>query len=120
MGAPERHCRASSGVAFNRQRGLGFIEPLPSPRRFTGMIVSHVENYRKAWGFAEQDTVLCERCCCPAGEIHHIVYRSHGGGDEFENLIGLCVGCHRWAHGRADRAETLRKLKRWPPGWKTN
>jgi 5-methylcytosine-specific restriction endonuclease McrA len=77
-------------------------------------MAKHVGDYRDAWGFGEQDIVLCEKCCCRAGEVHHIVYRSHGGGDEFANLIGLCTSCHLWSHGRADRAEYLRRLKRWP------
>jgi len=78
----------------------------------------HVENYRAAWGFAEQDTVLCELCQRRAGEIHHIEYRSHGGTDDFRNLIACCVECHRWAHARADRVEIMRAFKRWPNGLK--
>jgi len=76
--------------------------------------MNHIDVYMRAWGFGEQDTILCERCCCRAGDIHHIVYRSHGGGDGFRNLIALCRRCHDWAHGRADRQESLKRLKRWP------
>ena len=72
--------------------------------------MSHVKNYRAAWRFAEDEPVTCERCGGLAGEIHHITYRSHGGDNEFANLIGLCVACHQWAHTRADRAEYLLKI----------
>lgn len=30
----------------------------------------------------------------PAGHVDHITPRSAGGGDEWENLQGLCVRCH--------------------------
>lgn len=39
-------------------------------------------------------------------DVHHILYRSKGGGDEAENTILLCVsrgeykGCHDRAHGK--------------------
>jgi len=26
--------------------------------------------------------------------LHHLTYRSHGGGDDGENLISLCSFCH--------------------------
>ena len=31
-------------------------------------------------------------------EVHHIIYRSNGGGDEQENLITLCSSCHYKLH----------------------
>ena len=33
-------------------------------------------------------------------EIHHIVPRSRGGGNEVENLVCLCSGCHGLVHER--------------------
>jgi 5-methylcytosine-specific restriction endonuclease McrA len=52
------------------------------------------------------------RCCAAtrtAAHAHHVLYRSHGGGDEPENLVALCAahhlhGVHRGyvrVHGRA-------------------
>ena len=53
----------------------------------------------------EQD-YRCARC----GErkplqVHHIVFKSHGGTDDRENLEGRCAACHDAIHGRVDRAE---------------
>jgi 5-methylcytosine-specific restriction endonuclease McrA len=37
-------------------------------------------------------------------EVHHKQFRSHSGHDSKENLITLCVGCHRQTHSpRLDR-----------------
>lgn len=78
---------------------------------------AHIKNYRKAWNLGEQDTVLCERCGRVGIEIHHIAYRSHGGSDEFGNLIGLCRGCHNdWAHWLGSGHEKVYAAKRWPGG----
>ena len=35
-------------------------------------------------------------------EIHHIMPRSEGGGNDPTNLITLCSACHRLAHGKED------------------
>ena len=31
-------------------------------------------------------------------EVHHIIYRSHGGSDDPENLVTLCHTCHKKLH----------------------
>jgi|DEB0MinimDraft_10_1074344.scaffolds.fasta_scaffold06521_8 5-methylcytosine-specific restriction endonuclease McrA len=39
----------------------------------------------------------CELCgffIGEQGQVHHIVFRSQGGGDEHSNLSYLCVYCH--------------------------
>lgn len=38
----------------------------------------------------------CRRASCL--QVHHIKYRSEGGGHEVENLITLCQICHERAH----------------------
>ena len=42
----------------------------------------------------------CEECeMRPGIHVHHRVFRSQGGGDEWENLQWLCGSCHDQAHG---------------------
>lgn len=43
----------------------------------------------------------CEHCMvAQATEIHHIVPREQGGGDEPENLLEVCRACHIAIHKR--------------------
>ena len=69
----------------------------------------HVKNYLKALGYsiADRDTILCERCGKTPCVIHHIVYKSQGGSDEYKNLIALCTGCHELAHKKKISKEDL-------------
>ena len=48
----------------------------------------------------ERDRFRCRGCTTGSGELHHIVFRSHGGQDTEDNLITLCRGCHDQAHGK--------------------
>lgn len=32
-------------------------------------------------------------------QVHHMQFRSHSGDDSEENLITLCVDCHKLRHG---------------------
>ncbi len=50
----------------------------------------------------ERDRGLCTcpGCSKAADHVHHIKYRSHGGGDEEENLTSLCAAHH--LHGVHD------------------
>jgi len=59
---------------------------------------AHVKNYLKHFGYGEQDIILCECCHKVATDLHHIKYKSRGGGDEVENIISLCRKCHTLAH----------------------
>jgi 5-methylcytosine-specific restriction endonuclease McrA len=47
----------------------------------------------------ERDKGLCVLCSSPATEVHHIIFRSHGGTHELNNLACLCRVCHEMAHG---------------------
>jgi len=65
----------------------------------------HVKNYLKHFGLGEQDTWYCEVCMreFPINnglEIHHIKFRSHGGGDKIENCMSLDVKHHKMAQER--------------------
>lgn len=37
-------------------------------------------------------------CGQPLGQMHHVIKRSQGGGDEPENLVPICYTCHRRIH----------------------
>jgi 5-methylcytosine-specific restriction endonuclease McrA len=52
------------------------------------------------------------RCLTPGFMIsaHHRVFRSHGGDDSLENLITLCINCHKAVHGYK------LKIISWPYG----
>ena len=62
------------------------------------MAKAHVKNYMKHFGYGEQDIILCEACHRKAIDLHHIKYKSRGGGDEVQNVIALCRKCHDLAH----------------------
>lgn len=50
----------------------------------------------------KRDGYRCALCDNPQGlQIHHIVFRSHGGSNDPANLITLCWRCHAEAHGTA-------------------
>ncbi len=65
----------------------------------------HVKVYLDYFDIGEQDNISCEVCgkigrVDKGGfDIHHILPRSHGGGNDIGNLCCLCRGCHRAAHG---------------------
>ena len=69
---------------------------------------------REALKRAVRDT--CQMCDSPHRlQIHHIKYKSQGGGDTDDNLICLCGHCHDIAHGKVRGeylpADILRKIK---------
>lgn len=47
-----------------------------------------------------RDGYACALCGDPRDlNIHHVIPRSHGGGNGHHNLICLCRYCHAAAHG---------------------
>jgi len=52
----------------------------------------------------DRDNFQCQICgdVIPVSfgrlEVHHIIYRCHGGTDELENLVTLCDLCHAVIH----------------------
>lgn len=52
----------------------------------------------KARGLTTADFIRCEYCGKQANDIHHLVFRSHGGTDDYSNLIALDRECHNRAH----------------------
>ena len=70
------------------------------PNYFGSMIAfnKEVEKFKKSKILFYQDINVkgnCPRCLNQkAKSCHHIIPRKYGGGDNKENLIWLCVGCH--------------------------
>jgi 5-methylcytosine-specific restriction endonuclease McrA len=68
----------------------------------------HIKNYFKAHGYTTADIILCEVCSAVGVDIHHIVFKSHGGSDEVSNLVALCRDCHSKAHSDKQFNESLK------------
>ncbi len=63
----------------------------------------HVKNYLKHFDLGMDDVWYCEVCRRGHNinnnlDLHHIVYRSHGGSDEVQNIICVCRHCHDLIH----------------------
>ena len=49
----------------------------------------------------ERDGWKCQSCGSRTNlQVHHLVYRSHLGADESDNLMTLCANCHRRQHDK--------------------
>lgn len=92
---------------------IGYGVPCPKPtapalvRDATRRKLASV-NKRKRHMVRKRDKDRC-RCCKHFVEVghpdlryhahvHHIVYRSQGGGNEPSNLVTLCASCHTLIH----------------------
>lgn len=64
-----------------------------------------------------RDGYVCRSCgdACPPGEadVHHLIPRAAGGGDEAANLITLCDGCHAAHHPNLQGTLARRMIERW-------
>lgn len=70
--------------------------------------------------YFERANQHCEWCDerTDSPEIHHIKPRSEGGPNDYENLIGLCPGCHRKADkGGISRTKLRSKVSRQMDSW---
>lgn len=87
------------------------------PAQFEGKLI----NFWDAGGFTEKikeevkerDNFRCRICDLVEGqlEVHHILKRLFGGGNDYYNLITLCTSCHR-AVETGDETHTKRKCYR--------
>ena len=79
---------------------------------------SHLENYFSASGLDKGEEIFCEICYCKEGkykravDIHHILPRSRGGGDKYENLIAVCRECHNDCHNHVFTREAVFEMHR--------
>ena len=71
------------------------------------------KKYLKYHKIGEQDKPLCEWCkSAYIVDIHHLVFRSQGGKDNIENLIGTCRECHEKAHRYREFNEKLKEFQK--------
>ena len=49
----------------------------------------HTKVYLKHFEYGDQDFIPCENCGKAAVDVHHLIYKSHGGTDTIENLMAL-------------------------------
>ena len=54
------------------------------------------------FGITGFEPIACESCgkvnLPSVLDVHHCVFKSQGGGNNIENLLGLCRDCHEAAH----------------------
>jgi 5-methylcytosine-specific restriction endonuclease McrA len=60
----------------------------------------HVKIFLKHYGYSalDEDFIPCLGCGKKSVDIHHLLFRSHGGTNEIDNLAPLCRRCHDQAH----------------------
>lgn len=73
-------------------------------------MVAYKKTYIDFFGYVQQDFIPCENCGSGAVDVHHITFKSQGGGNNIENLIGVCRSCHNKAHNSKEFNEKLRKI----------
>jgi len=74
--------------------------------------VRDMKKYIKIYAdyFGYEEYLPCEVCLRPAVDVHHIKYKSRGGLDILENLMGLCRECHNLAHDEKFTERQLREI----------
>lgn len=73
--------------------------------------MNYKEKYYKSKGLHKCDVLYCAVCGAVAVNLHHVIYRSHSGCDDPENLIPLCFNCHSGHHDKNNpTTEQLKKL----------
>lgn len=70
----------------------------------------HTKIYMRYYGYGEQDFIPCLECGTRSTEVHHLLFRSHGGKNNIENLVALCRKCHDKAHQSREFNNYLKHL----------
>ena len=69
-------------------------------------------------GVLRRDRHLCAYCGTTAGTVDHVLPRSRGGGDTWENLVACCLRCNSLKGNRTpeEMGWSLRSRPRAPRG----
>ena len=60
-------------------------------------MTNHYKVYAEYFDYGTPEEIMCEACCRPANDIHHIHGRGKGK-DVISNLMALCRKHHTQAH----------------------
>ncbi|TNF28333.1 MAG: HNH endonuclease [Deltaproteobacteria bacterium] len=94
----------------------GAVEPVGDGRRVRDAGDQARVAYQDVY---ERERFRCASPVCEHRDLtpHHLVFRSRGGGEGRENLVGLCVRCHlELLHQGRLRAEPPAQHVRWTLG----
>jgi len=104
LGATTARLRVSEDVAILFRQLERSYASVGLPGRFVPFLVSALfSSFGQLLGDRSRWEAIHRRdryqCSCPVCErqdvtLHHLRYRSHGGGDEASNLLSLCSFCH--------------------------
>ena len=74
-------------------------------------MTNHAKSFLASRNISGSDDRVCENCgrvtVALDLDVHHIRYRSMGGTDEPENLMGCCRECHEHIHSNNISDEVL-------------
>jgi 5-methylcytosine-specific restriction endonuclease McrA len=98
------------------------VYPIPTVVRLVSYVVTRWRrSHGPAWsrtGVLARDGRRCGYCGKPASTIDHVLPRSRGGGNTWENTVAACGRCNG-RKGDRTPAEARMPLRRVPaaPGW---
>ena len=72
--------------------------------------MTYKEIYINYFGFCKTEYIPCEYCKSQSVDVHHLLFKSHGGKNEIDNLIALCRSCHNLAHEQPMFNEHLKEI----------
>jgi len=93
------------------------VYPIPTVVRLVSYVVTRWRHSRgPAWsrpGVLARDGHRCGYCGKPASTIDHVLPRSRGGGNTWENTVAACGRCNG---GKGDRTPAEARMPlRWSP-----
>ncbi len=98
------------------------VYPIPTVVRLVSYVVTRWRRSRgPSWsraGVLARDDRRCAFCDGPASTVDHVLPRSRGGGDTWENTVAACARCNN-RKGDRTPAEARMPLRRTPaaPTW---